>query len=79
MVIRALELGESASAISKLPDIPQEIIDVRNAHQYKAGKKHDVLERIPKDYLRAKFGLHRQELMESFFHSALCLEFNWRP
>lgn len=67
LVIRTSDLGASASSISKFIAVPEKTINVRNALRYKARKKHDILARIPADYLHAKFTHHCKDLMEILF------------
>lgn len=74
MVVRTCDLPHRIGEIADFAGVPVETLSEDRSHEYKARKKHHVLERIDRAFLEAKVARHAGELMAEYFPEIRSLE-----
>jgi len=74
LVVRTRDLQTRIEEIAAFSGVPAATLSEDRSHEYKARRKHHVLERLDRHFLEAKVARHAGELMARFFPDVASLE-----
>jgi hypothetical protein len=74
LVVRTRDLQARLEEIAAFSGVPSVTLSEDRSHEYKARRKHHMLERIDRKFLEAKVARHAGELMARFFPDITSLE-----